>query len=105
VLHLIVGVPVVFDMSWQDIINTLREKITQLIHPETPDEVLARKKAKAVPKVSINLGQKSNNEPTKRSEIITIRLIQDQPIALAKPPKEKARSEAPKATNVSKIKK
>ncbi|AXI02231.1 DUF3108 domain-containing protein [Aquirhabdus parva] len=105
VLHLIVGVPVVFDMSWQDIINTLREKISQQIHPETPDEVLARKKAKAVPKVSVSLGQKSNNEPTKRSEIITIRLIQDQPIALAQPPKEKARSEAPKATNVSKTKK
>ncbi len=88
VLHLIVGVPITLDMTWQEILNTLREKITQLIHPETPDQVLARKKAKSVPKVSINLGPESASQAKKAADVITIRLIQDQPVVI--PPKPKA---------------
>ena len=86
VLHIIMLAPIVLDMSWQEMLATLREKINQLIHPETPDQVLARKKAKSVPKVSLNLDNETATNPHLAPHIITIRLIKDQPVAPKKPP-------------------
>ncbi len=80
ILHSIVLVPIVLDMSWQEIISTLREKINQLLHPETPDQILARKKAEFVPKVSLNLDADTASNQHLSPNIITIRLIKEQPI-------------------------
>ena len=78
-LHITTLAPVIFDISLQEIIATLREKMSQLIHPETPDQILERKKAKSVPKVSINLDQLNASDYKKVPDVITIRLIQDRP--------------------------
>lgn len=98
-LHLIAAVPVLWDgeLSWQAIIASLREKIQQLIHPDTPDEVLARKKAKAVPRVTLKL---SPLQPTQAGvpNIITIRLIQEQPVVRVQPHITAAEHIKPKAT-------
>ncbi|GAC1369782.1 MAG: hypothetical protein NVS3B3_03660 [Aquirhabdus sp.] len=77
-LHVITLGPVILDISIQEIIATLREKINQLLHPATPDEILERKKAKSVPKVSIQLNEQAASNK-KMPDIITIRLIQDRP--------------------------
>lgn len=78
-LHFMTLAPLVWDISLQDIIASLREKISQLINPETPDEILERKKAKLVPKVSLNLDPLNAANDKKIPDIITIRLIQDRP--------------------------
>ncbi len=85
-LHVTALAPIVWDMSWQEIIDTLREKISQLMHPETPDQVLARKKAEFVPKVSLNLDAATASDQKKSPDIITIRLIKDQPVVQPKKP-------------------
>lgn len=77
-LHFMTLAPLVWDISLQDILSSLREKISQLIHPETPDQVLAHKKAKSVPKVSINLDEQAASYK-KKPDVITIRLIRDIP--------------------------
>lgn len=79
-LHTIVLTPIVLEMSWQEIIATLREKISQLLHPETPDQILARKKAEFVPKLSLNLDDDTASSQHLSPNIITIRLIKEQPI-------------------------
>lgn len=79
VLHLMTLAPLVWDISLQDIIATLREKISQLIHPEKPDEILERKKATLVPKVSLNLDQQTAPNYKKNPDVITIRLIKAIP--------------------------
>lgn len=83
VLHFMTLAPLVWDISLQDIIASIREKISQLIHPETPDQVLARKKAKSVPKVSIHLDEQAASYK-KISDLITIRLIKDTPTSKPK---------------------
>lgn len=83
VLHLMTLAPLVWDISLQDIIASIREKISQLIHPETPDQVLARKKAKSVPKVSIHLDEQAGSYK-KIHDLITIRLIKDTPASKPK---------------------
>lgn len=77
-LHFMTLAPLVWDISLQEIVAMLREKINQLIHPETPNQVLARKKAKSVPKVSINLDEQTASYK-KNPDVITIRLIHDIP--------------------------
>lgn len=86
ILHTIVLTPIVLDMSWQEIITTLREKINQLLHPETPDQILARKKAESVPKVSLNLDADSASNQHLSPNIITIRLVKEQPVKPPQPP-------------------
>ncbi len=85
ILHTVALAPIVLDMSWQEIIATLREKISQLLHPETPDQILARKKADSVPKVSLNLDNDATSDQHLSLNVITIRLIKDQPV---KPPQQ-----------------
>lgn len=91
-LHFMTLAPLVWDISWQEMIAMLREKISQLIHPETPDQVLARKKATSVPKVSIHLDEQAASYK-KIPDVITIRLIKDFPV------------QEPKNTTASVIKK
>jgi hypothetical protein len=79
VLHFMTLAPLVWDISLQDIITSLREKISQLVHPESTDQVLARKKAKFVPKVSLRLDAQSQKIDQKKPNIITIRLINELP--------------------------
>jgi hypothetical protein len=98
VLHIITLAPIVLDMSWQEMLATLREKINQLIQPETPDQVLARKKAKSVPKVSLNLDPETASNSHLAPNIITIRLIKDQPVA----PKKQPLRSTPKKSNIKK---
>lgn len=80
ILHTVALAPIVLDMSWQEIIATLREKINQLLHPETPDQILARKKAEFVPKVSLNLDNDTASNQHLSPNIITIRLVKEKPI-------------------------
>jgi hypothetical protein len=95
VLHIIMLTPIVLNMSWQEMFATLREKISQLIYPETPDQVLARKKAKSVPKISLNLDAETASNPNLAPHVITIRLIKDQPIAPKKQPLSSTVKKAP----------
>lgn len=83
-LHMIALAPIVLNMTWQEIIETLREKISQLMHPETPDQVISRKKVEFVPKVSLNLDGATASNQKLSPNIITIRLIKDQPITQPK---------------------
>ncbi len=79
--HMVLLAPLVLNMSWQEMIATLREKISQLIHPEAPDQVLSRQKADFVPRVSINQDQaNASNDQRLPPNIVTIRLIKDQSI-------------------------
>jgi hypothetical protein len=86
ILHIIMLAPIVSNMSWQEIIASIREKISQLTQPETPDQVLARKKAKSVPKVSLNLGAETESKLHLAPHVINIRLIKDQPATPQKIP-------------------
>jgi Protein of unknown function (DUF3108) len=79
--HTIVLAPLVLNMSWQEIIETLREKISQFIDPEAPDQVLSRKKADFVPRVSLNSDVTTDlNDKRSLPKIVTIRLIKEQSI-------------------------
>ncbi len=86
-LHMIIAVPVLWDgeLTWQAITDALREKISQILHPETPDQVLARKKAKAVPRVSLKLGPEAPHNLNHSPQTITVRLIQDRPVVAIQP--------------------
>ncbi len=81
-LHLITAVPVMWDgdLSWETITALVREKIHQLVHPDTPDQVLERKKAKAIPHVTLKLGSPPASQ-AHMPNIMTIRLIHDIPPA------------------------
>jgi hypothetical protein len=103
-LHLFIAVPVLWDgeLSWQAIAAALQEKIHQLLHPDAPDEVLARKKAKAVPRVTLKLGPDQNSATSRIPKIITIRLIQAQPqIAVVKPAPKAPPSAIQKSTKLT----
>jgi hypothetical protein len=100
IVHVIALAPIVLNMSWQEIISTIREKISQLFHPEKSDEVLARKKATFVPKVSLNLDADTASNQHLPSNTITIRLIHDQPVNSQKQTLESAS----KKSNIEKVK-
>jgi|GEM_PF-6246932 len=81
-LHLVVSVPVFWE-TWQDIYEEIKARIEHMQHPAEPLEVLERKKAKAVPKVSLNFGNEA--AAAHKAGMITVRLISDEPLALPKP--------------------
>lgn len=84
--HTVVLAPLVLNKSWQEIIEIVREKISQLIHPETPDQVLSRKKADFVPKVSVNQDAATTAKQYSPQNLVTIRLIKDLSITQKKTP-------------------
>ena len=79
VLHFMTLAPLVWNISLEDIIASIREKLSELIHPESSDQVLARKKAKLVPKVSLHLDAQTPAKDKRNPDVITIRLINDLP--------------------------